>query len=419
MIKAVKGMRDILPPSSSMWNQVDGVTRELFRTYNFQEIRTPLLEETALFARGVGEETDIVSKEMYTFEDRDGSSLTLRPEATASVMRAYIEHRLDQIPGLQKLYYIGPMFRRERPQKGRYRQFYQIGAEAIGSESPAVDAEVIEMVVELLKRAGLTGFTLYLNSVGDPNCRPQYVAMLKEKLRDVAASLCGDCQRRAETNPLRVLDCKVPEDQPVIDALPSIQDHLCDACQAHFNAVRAYLDDRGIAYEVKPRMVRGLDYYTRTTFEIVHGALGAQNSVLGGGRYDGLAEALGSKVAAPGIGFSIGEDRLVMIAEELAPQREDPLVLVTFTPGAATQRAATDAAGELRKNGIRVDIAEGKLKRVFEIANKRNARVAIICGENEVAAGEVSLKDMQDQVQVNVSRKLLVEKVRECLKKFS
>ena len=358
---------------------------------------------------------------MGRFRDavRIGPDLTLRPEATASVVRAYIEHGMHVRPGNVKLCYMGPMFRRERPQKGRYRQFYQIGAEAIGSESPAVDAEVIQMVVELLQRAGLSGFALYLNSVGDSNCRPQYVALLKENLRGVAARLCGDCQRRAETNPLRVLDCKVPEDQPVIDALPSIQDHLCDACQAHFNSVRAHLDDRGIAYEVKPRMVRGLDYYMRTTFEIVHGALGAQNSILGGGRYDGLAEALGSKVPAPGIGFSIGEDRLVMIAEQLAPQKEDPLVLVTFTPGAATQRAALDAAAELRQTGIRVDVAEGKLKKVFEIANKRNARVAIICGENEIAAGEVSLKDMQGQVQVNVPRKMLVEKVRECLKKFS
>src|SRR6202051_1200480 len=237
MIKAVKGMRDILPPSSTAWNEVDKISRELFRVYNYQEIRTPILEETALFARGVGEETDIVSKEMYTFEDRDGSTLTLRPEATASVMRAYIEHRLDQIPGLQKLYYIGPMFRRERPQKGRYRQFYQIGAEAIGSESPAVDAEVIEMVVELLRRAGLTGFELYLNSVGDQNCRPQYVALLKERLREVAAGLWEDAQRRAETNPLRVLDCKVPEDQAIIDSLPSIQDHLCAPCRTHFDAV--------------------------------------------------------------------------------------------------------------------------------------------------------------------------------------
>src|SRR5229473_1216372 len=281
MIKAVKGTRDILPPSSAVWNHVEAAAREVFRTFNYQEIRTPIFEETALFARGVGEDTDIVGKEMYTFEDRDGSSLTLRPEATASVMRAYIEHRLDQRPGVQKLYYMGPMFRRERPQKGRYRQFYQIGAEAIGSESPVVDAEVIEMVVEVLRRAGLEGFKLYLNSVGDANCRPQYVALLKERLRDVAPGLCTDCQRRAETNPLRVLDCKVPEDQPVIDKLPSILDSLCGICAPHFAAVQSYLKERSIPFEAKPRLVRGLDYYMRTTFEVTHGNLGSQNSVLG------------------------------------------------------------------------------------------------------------------------------------------
>jgi histidyl-tRNA synthetase len=417
MIKAVKGTRDILPPSSAVWNQVEAVARDVFRIYNYQEIRTPILEETALFARGVGQETDIVSKEMYTFDDRDGSSLTLRPEATASVMRAYIEHRLDQKPGLQKLYYIGPMFRRERPQKGRYRQFYQIGAEAIGSESPAVDAEVIEMVIDLLRRSGLEGFQLLINSVGDQNCRPQYVALLKEKLLDVAARLCDDCQRRAETNPLRVLDCKVPEDQELINALPSIQDHLCEPCRIHFNAVKSHLDDRGIHYEVRPRMVRGLDYYMRTTFEIVHGSLGAQNSVLGGGRYDGLAESLGSRVHSPGIGFSIGEDRLVMSVEQ-APIKEDPLVMVTFTAGDATRRAAANAAAELRAQGIRVEVAEGKLKRVFEIANKLNARVALICGESETAAGEISMKDMESQVQVQIRRELLLEKVKECLSKY-
>src|SRR5579863_1117279 len=217
MIRAVKGTRDLLPPDTAVWNRVDRVAREVFAAYNYHEIRTPLLEETQLFARGVGQETDIVSKEMYTFEDRDGSSLTLRPENTASVIRAYIEHRLDQKPGVQKLYYIGPMFRRERPQKGRYRQFFQIGAEAIGSESPAVDAEVIEMVVEILSRAGLSGFKLLINSVGDQNCRPQYVEKLREAIRPVATQLCTDCQRRAETNPLRVLDCKIPEDQEIID----------------------------------------------------------------------------------------------------------------------------------------------------------------------------------------------------------
>jgi histidyl-tRNA synthetase len=424
MIKAVKGTRDILPPSSAVWNQVEAVAREVFRIYNYQEIRTPILEETALFARGVGQETDIVSKEMYTFEDRDGSSLTLRPEATASVMRAYIEHHLDQKPGLQKLYYIGPMFRRERPQKGRYRQFFQIGAEAIGSESPSVDAEVIEMVIDLLRRASLDGFQLLINSVGDQNCRPQYVALLKEKLLEVASRLCDDCQRRAETNPLRVLDCKVPEDQEIINALPSIQDHLCEPCRTHFGAVKSHLDDRRIRYEIRPRMVRGLDYYMRTTFEIVHGSLGAQNSVLGGGRYDGLGESIGSRVHSPGIGFSIGEDRLVMSIEQAAALnnnaalKEDPLVIVTFTAGDATRRAAAETAAELRGQGIRVEVAEGKLKKVFEVANKLNARVALICGEDETAAGEISMKDMENQVQVQIPRELLLEEVKECLSKY-
>ena len=407
-------MRDILPPSSNAWNQVETIARDLFRAYNYREIRTPILEETALFARGVGEETDIVSKEMYTFEDRDGSSLTLRPEATASVMRAYIEHRLDQIPGLQKLYYIGPMFRRERPQKGRYRQFYQIGAEAIGSESPAVDAEVIEMVVELLHRVGLTGFQLFLNSVGDANCRPQYVELLKQTVRDVAPRLCGDCQRRAETNPLRVLDCKVPEDQPIIDALPSIQDHLCQPCQAHFNAVRTHLDDRGIAYEVKPRMVRGLDYYMRTTFEIVHGALGAQNSVLGGGRYDGLAEALGSKVPSPGIGFSIGEDRLVMSAGEEHPDSFQAKLDLYIAPiGALAERHAAGLARDLRGAGCSVELGlDSKLKRSLELANKMGARFALIVGDNEMAAGQYTLKNMQSGEQQTVARAELPQRIK-------
>src|SRR5579871_4385672 len=234
MIRAVKGTRDLLPPDTAVWNRVERIAREVFRAYNYSEIRTPILEETQLFARGVGQETDIVSKEMYTFEDRDGTSVTLRPENTASVIRAYIEHRLDQRPGVQKLYYIGPMFRRERPQKGRYRQFFQIGAEAIGSESPLVDAEVIEMVIEILKGVGLEGFHLLINSVGDHNCRPQYVETLRQAVEPVAAQMCGDCQRRAVTNPLRVLDCKVPDDQPIIDSLPSILDHLCTDCSGHF-----------------------------------------------------------------------------------------------------------------------------------------------------------------------------------------
>ena len=414
MIKAVKGTRDILPPASAAWNHVEAIAREVFRTYNYQEIRTPLFEETALFARGVGEDTDIVGKEMYTWEDRDGSSLTLRPEATASVMRAYIEHRLDQVPGIKKLYYIGPMFRRERPQKGRFRQFYQIGAEAIGSDSPIVDAEVIEMVVELLRRAGMEGFHLLLNSVGCSDCRPAYLALLREKLADIAPKLCSDCQRRAVTNPLRVLDCKVPGDQPYIDQLPSILDHLDDACRQHFASVRGNLDARGIAYEIRPRMVRGLDYYMRTTFEITHGALGAQNSVLGGGRYDGLAEAIGSKVPAPGIGFSIGEDRLVMILEEASPDRFKPAVDVFLAPmGEAAELHAGALAAELRSLGFSVErSADRKLKRALEVANKTGARYALILGDDEVNTGTYSLKDMASGEQVKLQRSELAARIK-------
>jgi histidyl-tRNA synthetase len=388
---------------------VERVAHEVFRAYNYHEIRTPILEETQLFARGVGQETDIVSKEMYTFEDRDGTSVTMRPENTASVIRAYIEHRLDQKPGVQKLYYLGPMFRRERPQKGRYRQFFQIGAEAIGSESPFIDAEVIEMVIEILMRAGLTGFNLLINSVGCSTCRPKFVEKLREALRPVAAQLCTDCQRRTETNPLRVLDCKVPEDQPIIDKLPSILDNLCEVCAPHFAAVQTYLQDRGIAYEIKPRLVRGLDYYMRTTFEVVHGNLGSQNSVLGGGRYDGLAESIGSTVPAPGIGFSIGEDRLVMTVDQTAGAGLD----VYMAPlGDAALRHAGGLARELRRSGTSVEVAANvKLKRAMELANKLGARYALILGDDEIAAGEYSLKDMQSGEQRRITHDGLFEQL--------
>jgi len=388
---------------------VEDAARRIFRAYNYHEIRTPILEETQLFARGVGEETDIVTKEMYTFTDRDDTSLTLRPENTASVIRAYIEHRLDQRPGVQKLYYMGPMFRRERPQKGRYRQFYQIGAEAIGSESPAVDAEVIEMVVEILRGVGLSDFQLLINSVGDANCRPQYVERLRQELKAVAPRMCGDCQRRAETNPLRVLDCKVEADQPIIEALPHITDCLCDACRAHFAAVRRYLEDRGIAYEVRPRLVRGLDYYMRTTFEVVHGALGAQNSVLGGGRYDGLAEALGSKVPAPGIGFSIGEDRLVMSVE--GDQPAPALDLLIAPMGEPALRHAAVLARELRGGGAAVELAEGRLKRTMELANKLGARFTLILGDSELAEGRYALKNMSTGEQQSVAREEIAARI--------
>jgi histidyl-tRNA synthetase len=413
VIRAVKGTRDILPPSSAIWNKVEEAARRVFAAYNYQEIRTPILEETALFARSVGEDTDIVSKEMYTFEDRDGSSLTLRPESTASVLRAYIEHRLDQQPGLQKLYYMGPMFRRERPQKGRYRQFYQIGAEVIGSESPFIDAEVIEMVIAILHELGIHDFQLLLNSVGCKKCRAKFVKVLREHLQTVAPTMCVDCQRRAEVNPLRVLDCKVPEDQPIIDSLPSILDYLDEPCRDHFRRVREYLEERQIQFEIKPRLVRGLDYYTRTTFEITHGSLGAQNSILGGGRYDGLAESLGSKTPAPGIGFSIGEDRLVMTVEEKQSIEEPALDLYIAPMGDAALRHCGVLAGEIRKLGVSVEVGvDHKLKRMMELANKLRARYTLIVGDNEIVSKSYALKDMASGEQVVLSHQELMQRLR-------
>lgn len=403
-IRAVKGTRDILPPASAVWNEIEETSRRVFRTFNVHEIRTPIFEETALFARGVGEETDIVSKEMYSFDDRDGTSLTLRPENTASVIRAYIEHRMDQIPGVKKLFYIGPMFRRERPQKGRYRQFSQIGAEVIGSESPTVDAEVIELVDSLLTANGVKGARLLVNSVGDPESRARYIARLQADLEAHLPALSPDSQRRAVTNPLRVLDSKNPQDQPIVEKLPSIHEYLNDACREHFAAVCRYLDDRGIAYEVTPRLVRGLDYYTHTTFEFLHGALGAQNAICGGGRYNGLAESLGSRVPAPGIGFSIGEDRLVMAVEEarggLAPLAL-PLFIAPMTEAAFRKGALIARA--LRAQGIAVEVnAPAKMKRLMELANKANARHTLLIGDEELATGRLGLKNMETGAQAAV-----------------
>ncbi len=409
MIHSVKGTRDILPPSSAVWNQVEAAARRIFARFNYQEIRTPILEETALFARGVGEETDIVSKEMYTFTDRDGSSLTLRPESTASVMRAYIEHRLDQQPGLQKLYYIGPMFRRERPQKGRYRQFFQIGAEAIGSDSPAIDAEVIELVMALLEEVGISDSALLINSVGSKASRARYNEALRNELKEVASQLCSDCQRRAEANPLRVLDCKVPEDQPIINGLPSILDFLDSEDAEHFRRVREFLDDRHIKYQVKPRLVRGLDYYARTTFEVTHGALGAQNAILGGGRYDGLSENLDSKVPAPGIGFSIGEDRLVMTVEQSETMTAAGLDVYIAPMGDEALRHCAVLAGEIRRRDISVEVGtDRKLKRMLELANKLAAKYTLIVGEDEMATQTYALKNMTSGEQDMLTRQALL-----------
>ncbi len=392
----MKGTRDLLPPETSLWQQVEDETRRVFAAYDFQEIRTPVLEETALFERSVGADTDIVTKEMYTFQDRDDESLTLRPEATASVVRAYIEHSLFNEGRIHKLYYLGPMFRRERPQKGRYRQFYQIGAEVLGSDEPGIDAEVLEMLALFLKRVGVRDFALLLNSVGCAKCRPEYVKALRGALETVKTRLCADCQRRAETNPLRVLDCKVEADQPVIAKLPRILDHLCPECRQHFDRVTAELNERGIAHEITPRLVRGLDYYTRTTFEITSPALGAQNAVLGGGRYDGLSEMLGGP-PTPGLGFAIGQDRLMLAVEQAGHLKaESSLAAYVAWLGDGALRPAAELARGLRQQGLSVELGYEpvKLKKSLSIANKLRARFAIIIGEGELASGRYQVKDM-------------------------
>ncbi|MBW4027729.1 MAG: histidine--tRNA ligase [Acidobacteria bacterium] len=423
-LKAVRGTRDLLPPETALWNHIEATARRVFGRYNFGEIRTPIFEDTQLFARGVGEETDIVSKEMYTWEDRaraqseKAQSLTLRPENTAGVVRAYIEHKLGETGLLQKLYYIGPQFRRERPQKGRYRQFYQIGAEVIGphsagSESPLRDAEVLEMLATLLDELGITGWTLALNSVGSASDRPRYIAALREALKDKVAQMCGDCQRRAETNPLRVLDCKVPEDQPIIDTLPQIADFLDDASRAHFTAVCEALAACGVKYEINPRLVRGLDYYTRTTFEFTHDGLGAQNALLGGGRYDGLSEMLGGP-KAPGIGFAMGEDRLVLTLAALSA-REAELADYFIAPlGESLNAPALELARALRQAGLRIEVGDGsfRLKKSFETGNKL-ARKIILLGEDEQQSGILTVKDFASGEQSKIARAELVKPSKE------
>jgi histidyl-tRNA synthetase len=416
MIKAVRGTRDLLPPDTELWNFVERQVREVFARYNYHEIRTPVFESTELFSRGVGEETDIVSKEMFTWEDKaraaseKSQTLTLRPENTAGVVRAYIEHELGRSGLLQKLYYIGPQFRRERPQKGRYRQFYQIGAEIIGpssagSELPIRDAEVLDLLTALLDAVGLEGWTLYLNSVGCLDCRPAYNQALREALVGVKDQLCGDCQRRAETNPLRVLDCKVPADQPIIEGLPKIADYLDEGCRTHFAQVRALLDTLAVPYQVNERMVRGLDYYTRTTFEFTHGELGAQSAVLGGGRYDGLSEQLGG-AKAPGIGFAIGEDRLVLALQAQLARALVPLRAFVIPLGAGMNPPALKLAKELRAAGLAVDVSDEsfRLKKSFETAEKLGATYAILVGENEVRAGAFAVKNLKSGEQTTVAR---------------
>lgn len=418
--QAIKGTRDLLPPETELWNRVEQTARKVFATYGFGEIRPPIFEPTELFARAVGGDTDIVSKEMYSFEDRDETSVSLRPEATASVCRAYIEHNMNQWPAPVKLYCLGPMFRRERPQKGRYRQFYQIDAEVLGgSDAPGIDAEVIEMVMTLFAGVGLSSVQLEINSIGHSAapvdgklvCRRAYVEKLREALLDVKDKLGEDSRRRIETNPLRVLDSKLEHEQAIIATLPQIADHLCDDCAKHYAEVKRQLELRGVAFRENWRLVRGLDYYMRTTFEITAQGLGSQNAVCGGGRYDGLVELLGGP-PTKGIGFAIGEDRLILSLEEAgkgdAVQGRD--VYVAWL-GEKAQATAIAAARKLREAGLRVELpaVEQKFGKALGQADRLGSRYALILGEDEVASGQWTLKTLADGSQSKYSEAKLLE----------
>jgi histidyl-tRNA synthetase len=399
-IRAIKGTRDILPDEVAAWQRIELAARTLFPRYGYREIRTPIFEETDLFARGIGTDTDIVAKEMYVFDDH-GASLTLRPEATAGIVRSVIENNLMNSDPALKVYALGPMFRRERPQKGRYRQFHQVDVEAFGLTRPAIDAEVVEMALAYLEACGVKNYALELNSVGDTKCRPAYVETLRAALRANLSRFCADCQRRAETNPLRVLDCKVPEDQPLIEGLPRIADHLCSDCRDHFAEVRRELELLGIPYRLNHRLVRGLDYYTRTTFEVTSDVLGAQNSVLGGGRYDGLVQELGGPDVS-GIGFALGMERLLLI---LPPGEAEPrceVFLIPLAEGALDE--ALRLQQTLRGAGLRVLMdPEGRtFKARMRLADKLGARYVAIRGEDERKKGVWSVRDMKGSAQEDV-----------------
>jgi histidyl-tRNA synthetase len=403
-IRAVKGTRDLLPEEIGVWHRMEAAAHALFARYGYREIRTPIFEETQLFARGIGADTDVVSKEMYTFEDRDEqkTSLTLRPEATAGIVRSVIENNLTNTDPFLKVYAMGPMFRRERPQKGRYRQFHQVDVEAFGLSAPSVDVEIIEMAVALLRACGVAEYELILNSVGDAACRPAYVETLRAALRANAAALGPDSQRRTETNPLRVLDSKAPEEQELIASLPKIADSLCEPCREHFAEVRRELDLLGIAYRVDHRLVRGLDYYVKTTFEVTSGALGAQNSLLGGGRYDGLMKALGGPDVA-GIGFAVGMERLALAMR--AGVEETRCDVLVATPGRGASTEWLDRAlllqGSLRRGGLSVllDHAPRSFKATMKLADKLHARYVALLGEDELARHVWTIRDMNASTQ--------------------
>jgi len=411
-IKAIRGFNDILPDEIGKWQFAEETAREVFEGFGFSEIRIPVLERTELFSRGIGEATDIVEKEMYTFTDRSGNSLTLRPEATASMARAYLEHQLYTFDPVAKLYCIGPMFRYERPQKGRYRQFYQIDAEVFGVENPIVDAEVIVMLIDFLKRVGLEKLELQINSLGCRACRPRYRGELKKFLTNKAFQLCEDCQRRVETNPLRIFDCKVETCQEAIVNAPKVSDFICPECQKHFDKVKGYLETAGLTYILNPRMVRGLDYYTRTAFEVVSYQLGSQNAVTGGGRYDNLFQEIGG-LEIPGIGFAIGMERLVSLLPKDREFVQTPQLFIAAL-GEGSLQEAYQIINQLHLQGIRAELDyEGKsLKSQMRRADKLKAQYVLILGEDELKRGKAVLRNMKTKSQEEIPINNLIETLK-------
>ena len=415
LTKAPRGTHDILPAEAGEWNYIEGKIRDLCRRYGYEEIRTPMFEHTELFHRSIGEGTDVVDKEMYTFTDRGGRSITLRPENTASAVRAYLENKLYGAQDLVKLFYIGSMFRYDRPQAGRMREFHQFGIEALGSENPAVDAEVILVAMDFLSSLGLQDLSLSLNSVGCPECRATYRKALQDYFRPHLGELCEDCNDRFERAPLRILDCKKDADKPFLADAPKITDYLCDECKAHFERVQAYLTEAGVAFTLDPRLVRGLDYYTKTAFEIKYPPLGAQSAVAGGGRYDGLIEEIGGK-PTPAVGFATGLESVLLALEKqnLLPAANEATDVFVVALGDAAQAPAFKLLRDCRRAGLtaNMDYAGRSMKAQMKQANKHHARYALILGEDEVQNGTVQLKNMEKSEQ----RSVAVEKVVEELK---
>ncbi len=392
--KTLKGLQDILPPDISIWQHIEAKARDIFRTHGYQEIRLPILESTDIFVRSIGETSDIVEKEMYTFHDKGGRSVTLRPEGTASFVRAYVEHHLYNNPAPQKYYYMGPMFRYERPQAYRYRQFYQIGAEAMGVEDPKLDAEIISMLSKILNSIGLEGVNFEITSIGCKNCRPAYRDALKKFLGDKLNSFCSDCQRRYELNPLRILDCKVPDCISSRQGSPAVLDYLCDDCKLHFDNLRHYLAILKVQHTVNPNLVRGLDYYTKTAFEVTSESLGAQKAVAAGGRYDGLVDEFGGP-PTPGIGFAIGMERIIPLIKDSVKPAEGPDLFICCMGQDASVEALT-LAEQLRTRGLRVETNydNSSLKSQMRKANRIGAKHVMVFGEDEIKKGEVVVKDM-------------------------